>query len=78
MNSTLTIRLPGLAAPGETRKISEAPAVNPVLEVAVSDETLMASVCEGDKKAFGLLFRRYARLVRNVVYRVLRDRKSVV
>jgi RNA polymerase sigma-70 factor, ECF subfamily len=73
MNSTFTIRLPGLAVPGENGKTSEAPAVNPVLEAALSDEALMASVCDGDKNALGLLFRRHARIVRGVVYRVLRD-----
>lgn len=38
-----------------------------------SDEALMASICNGEKEALGLLFRRYARIVRAVVYRVLRD-----
>ena len=73
MNSTFTIRLPGLAVPGENGKTSEAPAVNPVVEATLSDEALMASICDGDESALGLLFRRYARIVRGVVYRVLRD-----
>jgi RNA polymerase sigma-70 factor (ECF subfamily) len=73
MNSTFTIRLPGLAVPGENGKTSEAPAANPILEAAVSDEALMASVCNGDKEALALLFCRYARIVRGVAYRVLRD-----
>jgi RNA polymerase sigma-70 factor (ECF subfamily) len=38
-----------------------------------SDEALMASICDGDAEALALLFRRYARTVRGVVYRVLRD-----
>jgi RNA polymerase sigma-70 factor (ECF subfamily) len=38
-----------------------------------SDETLIACICEGNKDALGLLFRRYARIVRGVAYRVLRD-----
>ena len=38
-----------------------------------SDEALMASICNGDKEALALLFRRCARIVRGVVYRVLRD-----
>lgn len=38
-----------------------------------SDEALMALICEGDKEALGSLFRRYARIVRGVAYRVLRD-----
>ena len=33
----------------------------------------MARVCEGDKEALASLFRRYARVVRGVAYRVLRD-----
>jgi RNA polymerase sigma-70 factor (ECF subfamily) len=73
MNSSITIRLPGLAVPGENGKTSEAPAANPVVEAAVSDEALMASICDGDKEALACLFRRYARIVRGVVYRVLRD-----
>jgi RNA polymerase sigma-70 factor (ECF subfamily) len=38
-----------------------------------SDEALMALICEGDKEALASLFRRYARIVRGVAYRVLRD-----
>ena len=38
-----------------------------------SDEMLMALVCEGDQEALAFLFRRYARIVRGVAYRVLRD-----
>ena len=37
------------------------------------DEALVTLVCEGDKEALGLLFRRYAGAVRGVAYRVLRD-----
>jgi RNA polymerase sigma-70 factor (ECF subfamily) len=40
---------------------------------AQSDEGLMASICDGDKEAMASLFRRYARIVRGVAYRVLRD-----
>ena len=38
-----------------------------------SDEALMAQVCEGDRGALAGLFRRYARLVRSVARRILRD-----
>jgi RNA polymerase sigma-70 factor (ECF subfamily) len=38
-----------------------------------SDEFLLALTCEGDKDAMALLFKRYARIVRGVAYRVLRD-----
>lgn len=33
----------------------------------------MARVCDGDNDALGVLFRRYARIVRGVAYKVLRD-----
>jgi RNA polymerase sigma-70 factor, ECF subfamily len=38
-----------------------------------SDEALMVRVCLGDQEALALLFRKYARVVRNIAYRVLRD-----
>jgi RNA polymerase sigma-70 factor (ECF subfamily) len=38
-----------------------------------SDEQLISYICAGDKEALALLFRRYARLVRSVAYKVLRD-----
>jgi RNA polymerase sigma-70 factor (ECF subfamily) len=41
--------------------------------VETCDEGLMARICEGDKEALASLFRRYARVVRGVAYRVLRD-----
>lgn len=37
------------------------------------DESLMRRVCDADKEALALLFHRYARTVRGVAYRVLRD-----
>jgi RNA polymerase sigma-70 factor (ECF subfamily) len=40
---------------------------------AVSDAALMSLICEGDKDALALLFRRYAGVVRGVALRVLRD-----
>lgn len=42
-------------------------------EPTESDELLVAQVCNGDNEALALLFRRYARLIRAVSYRVLRD-----
>jgi len=38
-----------------------------------SDELLVAQLCNGDNEALAVLFRRYARLIRAVSYRVLRD-----
>jgi RNA polymerase sigma-70 factor (ECF subfamily) len=39
----------------------------------VSDESLLDCICNGDQESLAPLFRRYARLVRGVAYRVLRD-----
>jgi RNA polymerase sigma-70 factor (ECF subfamily) len=38
-----------------------------------SDEMLLVQVRDGAKEALGILFRRHARVVRNVAYRILRD-----
>jgi len=51
-----------LAAEEQTKCQTDAP-----------DAALMTLVREGDKEALGLLFRRYAGIVRGVAYRVLRD-----
>ena len=40
---------------------------------AARDEYLLALVCQGDNEALTVLFRRYARVVRGVALRILRD-----
>jgi RNA polymerase sigma-70 factor, ECF subfamily len=52
---------------------AENPAGTPTRIGQASDELLLAQVCEGAREALGLLFRRYARLVRTVARRILRD-----
>jgi len=72
MNPSITLRLPSLAmTAGEVRTAPSAP--SSVVMPQISDEALMARICMGDKEAMALLFRRYARVVRAVAYRVLRD-----
>src|SRR5215469_7070424 len=39
-----------------------------------SDEGLLVKIGTGDKEALGLLFRRYAAIVRNIGQRILRDK----
>jgi RNA polymerase sigma-70 factor, ECF subfamily len=39
----------------------------------VSDDALLEQLHSGDKEALAILFRRYARMVRAVAYRILRD-----
>lgn len=73
MNSSVTIRLPGLAVPSAVEKTSGEPGSRPTAEAEVSDEALMVQICEGSREALSILFRRHARVVRSVAYRVLRD-----
>ena len=73
VSSSLTTRLPALAtSKGSTQPDGVMPDRSQV-GIEVSDETLMTLVCEGSREALASLFRRYARIVRGVAYRVLRD-----
>ena len=69
MNSFLTTRLAALSfslkSPGEYRasSVAESP----------SDEALFTRLQAGEQEALGCLFQRYARVVRNVATRILRD-----
>ena len=72
MDSSVTFRFPALRLPHEDEKSSDvagssSPALSP------SDEIVMREICDGSKEALSLLFRRYARIVRGVAYKVLRD-----
>ena len=70
MSSSLTTRLPRLlAAKGSTGQREIEQSVNEER----SDETLLARVSAGDLDALASLFERYARIVRGLAYRVLRD-----
>jgi RNA polymerase sigma-70 factor (ECF subfamily) len=77
MNSSATIRLPGFAIPDENEKkkekVCETSVAPEAVEADASDETLLSQISEGSREALAVLFRRYARIVRGVVYRVLRD-----
>lgn len=72
MSLPATVRLPDLRLPkenGHTEVLSsQAPA-----DVVISDEALISLTCQGDQEALASLFRRYARVVRGVAFRVLRD-----
>src|SRR5882672_1206685 len=74
MNTSVTIRLRGLAMPEENAKTSAVPALHAVLGAGVPDEVLLANICEGDMQSLGHMFQRYARLVRGIALRILRDR----
>ena len=75
MNSSFSIRLVGIDSPTEENQTRAAsPSIKrPAASVEIADEVLMARVVAGDKEALACLFRRYARLVRAVGYKILRD-----
>jgi RNA polymerase sigma-70 factor (ECF subfamily) len=73
MNPGVTIRLPALVKSGADELPRPVPPFLATSETEATDEALLAGICEGSREALALLFRRYARIVRGVAYRVLRD-----
>lgn len=73
MDSFATIRLPALVSVDRTAETDVTSDSRPALTSEMSDEALLAHVCNDDREALGTLFRRYSRWVRGVAYRVLRD-----
>ena len=69
MNASITMRLSALGTP----ELKANGSADTVAGSAVSDEALISGIAAGDQEALALLFRRYARQVRGVAYRVLRD-----
>lgn len=67
------IRLPALPASKGGKDAPERQGNLPVLIDESTDENLLSLVCGGSNDALTILFRRYARIVRGVAYRVLRD-----
>jgi RNA polymerase sigma-70 factor (ECF subfamily) len=73
MDASIAIRLLGLGTSQRDGPSVDSRCVPEVLESEVSDEALMVRICDGGKEALAILFRRYARLVRTVANRILRD-----
>jgi RNA polymerase sigma-70 factor (ECF subfamily) len=69
MDSSITLRLPELESVKQQSSTVEPCVSGPEF----SDEALMAEVCLGSREALAILFRRYARPVRGVALRVLKD-----
>lgn len=73
MDSSITFRLANFADAQEHRpstSVCDRPLGTPETP---ADERLVELICEGNKEALALLFRRYASLVRSIALRVLRD-----
>ena len=70
MDASVTVRLSALTIPrADDPKAATAPAQVPDF----SDEALLEQVKNGCTEALSVLFRRYARLVRAIAYKILRD-----
>lgn len=74
MDASVTTRLlAGAPSDGEGRTFDTADEHHRTKQADLSDEGLMTQVCAGSMEALAVLFRRYARLVRTVAMRILRD-----
>jgi RNA polymerase sigma-70 factor (ECF subfamily) len=73
MDMPTTFRPTTLAISKERDGESSSKGFPRVIESEITDEALMIRTCEGCREALALLFRRYARLVRTVAMRILRD-----
>lgn len=74
MDSSVTLRLVPLAAPAATTSDPPRPANHdPSL---LTDEELVSQICLGSREALSKLFDRYARLVRTLASRILRDNEE--
>src|SRR6267142_5017939 len=73
MSSPATTRLSILASVGTPSVKAAELTEETKVPVEVSDDSIMIRVQEGDSDALGMLFGRYARLVRVVSIRILRD-----
>ena len=70
MSSSAAARLPALGVPkGGIDQVR----VFEQLGKAPADEDLLARIAQGDQEALGFLFQRYARVVRSIAARILRD-----
>jgi len=73
MSFSATTRFLASGLPADSREPPGKSVEAEVRDSETSDEALMERVCGGDREALGVLFRRYARAVRSVAYRILRD-----
>jgi RNA polymerase sigma-70 factor, ECF subfamily len=69
LSSSVTTRLSLISASKGNSTAVERPAAS----ADIPDEVLMARILDRDREALACLFRRYARLVRAVGYKILRD-----
>lgn len=72
MDSFVTLRLPALSS--SSREEASGSSLPDLLAAGeTSDEELLQRICEDDRVALAVLFRRYSGVVRGLAYRVLRN-----
>jgi RNA polymerase sigma-70 factor (ECF subfamily) len=74
MDASIKNRLSTLVVSGGQGRTTAVATGSPITETDPSDEVLLAQICKGSRESLGILFGRYARLVRGVAFRILRDR----
>jgi len=72
LSSSITDRFPVLTRFGTAAQSADSSCSRPTVDGPTDDE-LLSGICQGDRKALASLFCRYARIVRGVAYKVLRD-----
>jgi RNA polymerase sigma-70 factor, ECF subfamily len=75
VDSLVTLRFPSLG-PSNPEKWSDLSAAKIPTSDELSDDQLLTGACRGDQHMLALLFARYARIVRGIAYRILRDRSE--
>jgi len=73
MDASTVFQLTALTISKEREERTSAAGARQAIESEISDEALMIRICDGSREALAILFRRYARLVRTVAMRILRD-----
>ena len=73
MDSLAAGRLGTLALSKQAGGASSAYGQEVALQTEVPDERLLSRICEGDREALAVLFRRYVSLVHGIGRRILRD-----
>lgn len=73
MDASATFRLARLSVTENSEQTARVLDTQLCAEPVSRDEELMLQVADGSREALAVLFRRYARIVRGIAYRVLRD-----
>ena len=74
VDSFVTLRFPALPSTSARQEVPGVSIPDVPATGEPSDENLLRRICENDREALAVMFRRYSGLVRGLAYRVLRNR----